>query len=74
VNTHLHALRHFSATQGIAAGYDPVTVSSRLGHADPSITLRVYSHVLQKRDKELAAAVGRTLALPSGKHRQPSAH
>jgi len=66
VNTHLHALRHFSATQGIAAGYDPVTVSSRLGHADPSITLRVYSHVLKQRDKELAAAVGRTLALPSG--------
>jgi integrase len=22
VGTHLHALRHFSATQGIAAGYD----------------------------------------------------
>jgi integrase len=27
IDTHLHALRHFSATQGIAAGYDPVTVS-----------------------------------------------
>jgi integrase len=66
IDTHLHALRHFSATQGIAAGYDPVTVSGRLGHADPSITLRVYSHVLEERDKELAAAVGRTLALPSG--------
>jgi integrase len=68
VDTHVHALRHFSATQGIAAGYDPVTVSSRLGHADPSITLRVYSHVLEQRDKELAAAVGRTLALPSGEN------
>lgn len=66
VDTHLHALRHFSATQGIAAGYDPVTVGRRLGHADPSITLRVYSHVVEERDKELAAAVGRTLALPSG--------
>jgi len=66
VDTHLHALRHFSATQGIAAGYDPVTVGRRLGHADPSITLRVYSHVVEQRDKELAAAVGSTLALPSG--------
>ncbi len=65
VDTHLHALRHFSATQGIAAGYDPVTVSARLGHADPSITLRVYSHALEQRDQELAAAVGRTLALPA---------
>lgn len=66
VDTHLHALRHFSATQGIAAGYDPVTVGRRLGHADPSITLRVYSHVVEQRDKELAAAVGRTLALQPG--------
>jgi integrase len=65
VDTHLHALRHFSASQAIAAGFDPVTVGGRLGHADPSITLRVYSHVLEQRDRELAAALGRTLALPS---------
>jgi integrase len=64
VDTHLHALRHFSATEAIAAGFDPVTVGGRLGHADPSITLRVYSHVLEQRDRELAAALGKTLALP----------
>jgi integrase len=67
VDTHLHALRHFSATQGIAAGYDAVTVGARLGHADPSITLRVYSHAVEQRDRELAASIGRTLALPSAK-------
>lgn len=66
VDTHLHALRHFSATQAIAAGFDPVTVSGRLGHADPAITLRVYSHALEQRDRELAAALGRTLALSPG--------
>jgi integrase len=65
VDTHLHALRHFAATQAIAAGFDPVTVGGRLGHADPSITLRVYSHVLEQRDRDLAASLGRTLALPS---------
>jgi integrase len=64
VDTHLHALRHFSATQAIAAGYDPVTVGGRLGHADPSITLRVYSHVLEQRDRELATTLGKTLTLP----------
>ena len=32
VSTHLHALRHFTATQGIAGGGDIVTVSKRLGH------------------------------------------
>jgi len=66
VATHLHAFRHFSATQSIAAGFDPVTVGFRLGHSDPSITLRVYSHALEQRDRELAESLGRTLALPSG--------
>jgi integrase len=65
VDTHLHSLRHFSATQAIAAGFDAVTVSTRLGHADPSITLRVYSHAVEQRDRELAASLGRTLALPA---------
>jgi integrase len=64
VDTHLHALRHFSATQAIAAGFDPVTVGGRLGHADPSITLRVYSHALEQRDRELATALGGMLSLP----------
>ena len=65
VDTHLHGLRHFSATQAIAAGFDPVTVGTRLGHADPSITLRVYSHALEQRDRDLAASLGKVLALPT---------
>jgi integrase len=65
VDTHLHALRHFSATQAIAAGFDPTTVAGRLGHRDSSITLRVYSHVLEGRDRDLADALGKTLTLPS---------
>jgi integrase len=64
VDTHLHSLRHFSATQAIAMGYDAVTVGDRLGHADPSVTLRVYAHAIKQRDRELAASLGRTLALP----------
>lgn len=62
VDTHLHALRHFSATQAIAGGGDVVTVSKRLGHSDPSVTLRVYSHVVEQRDREVAALLGRTLS------------
>jgi integrase len=61
VSTHLHALRHFSATQAIAAGFDPVTVGNRLGHADSSLTLRVYAHALEQRDREVAAALARAL-------------
>jgi integrase len=62
VNTHMHALRHFTATQAIGAGYDARTVASRLGHADPSITLRVYSHAIEQRDRELATSLGSALA------------
>ena len=58
---HLHQLRHFSATQLIAAGTDIRTVSGRLGHADASVTLRVYSHVLETKDREAAEYMGRLL-------------
>lgn len=37
-----HALRHSHASALIAAGFDVVTVSQRLGHASPAITLTVY--------------------------------
>jgi integrase len=54
-----------SPVTGIAAGFDAVTVGARLGHADPSITLKVYSHAVEQRDRDLAATLGKTLALPS---------
>jgi len=43
VDTHLHALRHFAATELIGAGHDVRTVAGRLGHRDASVTLKVYS-------------------------------
>ena len=58
---HFHSLRHFTATQLIAAGVDIRTVSGRLGHSDPSVTLRVYSHVLDAKDREAAEIMGRLL-------------
>lgn len=61
VATHLHALRHFSATQLVGCGTDVRTVAARLGHEDPSVTLRIYSHALPERDREAAAVLGRTL-------------
>jgi integrase len=39
-----HELRHAHASAWIAEGGDLVELSSRLGHADPSITAGVYSH------------------------------
>jgi integrase len=61
----LHDLRHWSAIQLVALGKDPRTVASRLGHSDPAITLRTYSHALEARDRDAAEALGRTLSPPS---------
>ncbi|MGH9105088.1 MAG: tyrosine-type recombinase/integrase [Acidimicrobiales bacterium] len=64
LTSHLHELRHFSATAAIAGGADVRTVAGRLGHAGPSVTLRVYSHVLEARDRELAGMLGRAVLGP----------
>ena len=61
---HFHSLRHFSATEMIAAGVDIRTVAARLGHSDPSITLRVYAHALPERDRAAAELLGSRLRLP----------
>ncbi len=62
---HLHSLRHFAATQLVAAGMDIRTVAGRLGHADASVTLKVYSHVLESKNHQAASIMGALLAPPS---------
>jgi integrase len=52
-----HALRHTHASALIAAGLDVVTVSKRLGHGSPAITLKVYSHLFHTTDTRAADAV-----------------
>jgi integrase len=52
-----HALRHTHASQLIASGIDIVTVSKRLGHSKPDITLRVYAHMFKDGDSRAAAAI-----------------
>ena len=56
-----HALRHTHASQLIDAGVDIVTISKRLGHAKPDITLRVYAHLFRKDDSKAAAAINAAL-------------
>ena len=61
-NVRLHDLRHFTATQLIGAGVDVRTVAGRLGHSDPSLTLRIYSHALEERDRAAATIMGNVLS------------
>jgi integrase len=56
-----HALRHTHASQLIDAGIDIVTISKRLGHAKPDITLRIYAHLFRKDDSKAADAINPAL-------------
>jgi integrase len=57
----LHDLRHWSATFALSQGFDLATVAGRLGHSDPSTTLRVYAHARDQRDVDLAASLSDVL-------------
>lgn len=62
----LHALRHTHVSQLIASGLDIVTVSRRIGHSNPTVTLKVYAHLFGNTDERAAsiveAALGAVLA------------
>jgi integrase len=54
LNITFHALRHMHASSLIAAGLDVLTISRRLGHASPTITLGVYGHLFTNTDDKAA--------------------
>lgn len=58
----LHALRHTFASNLIASGCDVVTVQRALGHAQPSITLNVYSHLWPSAEDRTRAATAAFMA------------
>ncbi len=57
----LHDLRHFNASALLASGTDLRTVSGRLGHADASTTLNIYSHFVRQADEKAAGNIGAVL-------------
>ena len=77
-----HGLRHVHATILLQHHVDLQSVSSRMGHADPSVTLRAYADAMPARDQDAAADMDRLLlsadpdasppALPAAAdHQQP---
>ncbi|MCU1394479.1 MAG: integrase [Ilumatobacteraceae bacterium] len=57
----LHGLRHFHATQLLAAGVPVATVSHRLGHSSPAVTLNTYSHWIPASDEYSAELIEQLL-------------
>jgi integrase len=58
----LHGLRHTHVSQLIAAGLDVLTISRRIGHASPAITLNVYGHLFSNTDTRAADIMEATFA------------
>ena len=52
-----HALRHTHASVLINAGLDVLTISRRLGHSKPSVTLYIYGHLIKGADAVAADAI-----------------
>jgi len=55
----LHSLRHTHASMLIASGMDVLTISRRLGHGSPTITLKVYGHLIAGTDDRAAQIMER---------------
>jgi integrase len=60
--TGTHQLRHRYASMLLAGGVDVRTLAEYLGHSDPSITLRTYSHLLPSAADRARRAIEDALA------------
>jgi integrase len=60
-----HSLRHAHASMLIGEGRPITEVADRLGHADPTVTLRTYSHLFSRDDRGAADAIDRMLMPPA---------
>jgi integrase len=66
IDSHLHAGRHYSATELIGAGVDIRTIAGRLGHGGGgTTTLRVYAAWLAESDKRAAGLLAGRIQRPA---------
>jgi integrase len=66
IDSHLHALRHYAATELLTAGVDLRTVAGRLGHGGGGVTtLRVYAAWVADSDRRAAEILGNRVTRPT---------
>jgi integrase len=62
----LHDLRHTHVSHLIKAGENVLVISKRLGHKDPSMTLKRYSHLFRGMDQAAASKIDALLGQAAG--------
>ena len=66
IDSHLHALRHYSATELLTAGVDLRTVAGRLGHGGGgATTLRVDAAWVGEGDRRAAELLSARMTRPT---------
>ena len=64
----LKSMRHTFASMMIALGVDVVRLSRMLGHTSPNITLKVYSHLFERHQREPMPSLADLTGKPLGGH------
>lgn len=54
-----HAFRHTMASMLYYNGVDTISISNRLGHAQPSTTANIYAHIIENADKNNASILSK---------------
>jgi len=57
-----HNIRHFHGSVTVEQGTNPAVVSERLGHSNPTITMKIYAHALPGWQRQAADDFARTMA------------
>lgn len=71
-STRLHSIRHYSATELLAAGIDLRSVAGRLGHGSGgATTLKFYAAWVEKADTAAAETLAQSIPRPDFGERKP---
>ena len=70
-NISFHDLRHTFATHAIASGVDATTLSTILGHTNPSFTLDTYTHVTTDMQQKASNIIENFMEDILGKEMKP---
>ena len=68
-----HGLRHVHATMLLQHHVDLQSVSARMGHSDPSVTLRAYADAMPARDRDAAETMDALLVSSGAEPANPEA-